>query len=176
MTLLLDPPAPVSERWRIRPDDARVELSGRASRFAPVFRGRFTSVAGTVRPDAVDVDVDVTSLTTGRRAYDELLAAADPFEAARHPVAAFRSEQVRWAGGRAVVDGHLVLRGRSAPVRLLATRTDVSDGVARLCASGRVDRRAYGLRLDLPGCRALVPSQLDLSIEVTAVRDQAPGR
>lgn len=58
---------------------------------------------------------------------------ADPFDAARHPVATYRSEAVLWV-------------------------------------AGRVGRRVFGLRLQVPGFGALVPSHLDLSIAVTAVR------
>lgn len=160
----------VREGWSVRGDDACVLFRGRAHRFAPTMQARFTQVCGTVTESAVDVDVDVRSMTTGIPAYDALLAAADPFDAERHPVARYRSESVRWDGGRAVVDGLLDLRGRAAPVRLLATCRATGDGQARLSATGRVDRRVYGLRLEVPGCGALVPSHLDLTIDVTAVR------
>jgi hypothetical protein len=78
---------------------------------------------------------------------------------------------VHWQGTRAVVEGVLDLRGRSAPVRLLATCSESPDGRARLSATGRIDRRLFGLRLEVPGCGALVPSHLDLTIDVAAVRD-----
>lgn len=161
MTILL-------ESWRVRPQDASVQFSGRASRLLPTVRARFTAVTGTVSGSAVEVDVDVRSLTTGNRAYDDLLAVADPFDAARHPVATYRSDAVLWVDDRAVVTGALTLRGRTGPVQLAAEYVVVEDGVARLTATGRVDRRVFGLRLEVPGCGALVPSHLDLSISVTA--------
>ena len=157
------------DAWRVRTEDASVLFSGRASRFLPAVQARFTHVTGTVSETAVDVDVDVRSLTTGNRAYDDLLAVADPFDAARHPVATFRSDDVLWVDDAAVVTGALSLRGRTAPVRLRASYVVVDDGLARLSATGRVDRRAFGLRLDVPGCGALLPSHLDLRIDVTAV-------
>lgn len=46
----------------------------------------------------------------------------------------------------------------------------VDDGLARLTATARVGRRAFGLRLEVPGCGALVPSHLDLVIDVVAGR------
>ena len=161
------------EPWTVRAEDGSVAFRGRASRFAPTVQARFTRVTGFVSEQRVEVDVDVRSMTTGNRTWDELLARADPFDAGRHPVATYRSADVLWVGDRAVVTGALQLRGRSAPVQLSATRVEVSDGVARLTATGQVDRRAFGLRLDLPGCGALVPSHLGLAIEVTAVR--VPG-
>ena len=158
------------DAWRVRTDDASVLFRGRASRFMPTVQARFTHVTGTVGQSAVDVDVDVRSLTTGNRAYDDLLSAADPFDAARHPVATYRSDGVLWLDDSAVVSGVLSLRGRTAPVQLRASYVVVEDGLARLTATGRVDRRVFGLRLDVPGCGALVPSHLDLQIDVTAER------
>ena len=141
---------------------------GRASRFLPTVQARFTSVTGSVGTDAVEVDVDVRSLTTGNRTYDDLLLAADPFDAARHPVATYRSDGILWVGDDAVVDGELSLRGRTGSVQLRASCSFRSDGTARLTAAGRVDRRLFGLRLEVPGCGALLPTHLDLSIDVTA--------
>lgn len=160
----------VLDAWRVRTEDASVLFRGKASRFLPAVSARFTSVSGTVGPSAVDVDVDVRSLTTGNRAWDDLLVAADPFDASRHPVATYRSEGMLWVGDSAVVSGRLSLRGRTAEVQLRASYVVVEDGLARLSATGRVDRRAFGLRLDVPGCAALVPSHLDLEIEVLAER------
>ena len=160
----------VLEPWVVQAQDASVEFRGRASRFLPPVQARFTCVTGVVTEQHVEVDVDVRSLPTGNRTWDDLLAVADPFDADRHPVASYRSQEVLWVGSRAAVSGALELRGRSAPVQLSAARVEVADGVARLSATGRVARQAFGLRLDLPGCGALVPSHLDLTIEVTVVR------
>lgn len=69
--------------WTIRPDEACVSFSGRVSRFTPVVQARFTGVSGTVSPAGIDVEVDVRSLTTGNRAYDDVLSALDPFDVGR---------------------------------------------------------------------------------------------
>ena len=127
-------------------------------------------MTGAISRDAVDVEVHVRSLATGNPAYDEPLSVVDPFDAAQHPVVHYRSTHVSWRQHTADVDGELTLRGRTAPARLSASYSPVQDGVARLTATGRVDRRVYGLRLEVPGCGALVPSHLDLTIDVTAVR------
>ena len=41
---------------------------------------------------------------------------------------------------------------------------------ARLAATGSVDRRASGLRLDVPACRFLLPAQLELQVDVVVAR------
>ena len=94
----------------------------------------------------------------------------DPFDVAQRPVAHHRSTRVSWRQDTAVVDGELTVCARTAPARLNASYAPVQDGVARLTATGRVDRRVYSLRLEVPGCGALVPNHLDLTIDVTAVR------
>lgn len=169
--LALDARPTTTDRWTICSDGSSVAFHGRASRFLPLLQARFTQVTGCVQEHAVDVDVNVRSMTTGNAAYDQLLRAADPFDVARHPVARYRSTAVRWTGDTAVVDGELSLRGSTAPVRLTASRVHLADGRARLSAVGRVDRRVFGLRLELPGCAAFVPDLLDVAIDVTAVRD-----
>ena len=158
-----------ADRWTVRAEGASVAFSGRASRFLPAVSARFTTVTGVLTDTTVDVAVDVRSLTTGNAAYDDLLAQLDPFDVARHPVARDCGQVVR-CGDSAVVEGDLVLRGRTAQVRLAAGYRQQRDGSARLTATGRVDRRDFGLRLELPGTGRLVPSHLDLSIDVVAER------
>ena len=162
--------APDDEHWTVAPSGGCVAFRGRVSRFMPTVAARFTEITGAVSRRVVDVDVHVRSLTTGNPAYDELLAVVDPFDVAQHPVAHYRSTSVSWQQDTAIVEGQLTLRGRTAPAQLTAAYAELDEGVARLTAAGRVDRRAYGLRLELPGCGALVPNTLDLTIDVTAVR------
>jgi polyisoprenoid-binding protein YceI len=158
--------------WVLDPTRTTVAFRGRASRLAPTFRAAFSAVTGCV--DVADgarfaVDVDVTSLTTGNAVWDDLLRQLDPFDAARHPVATYRGRADLWTGERAHVEGDLQLRGVLAPVPLAAAVRRQYDEVI-VTASGAVDRRAFGVRCDLPCVGRFVPSTLTLDIEVTAVR------
>jgi polyisoprenoid-binding protein YceI len=171
--------ASLAGTWLIDPPAASVAFSGRVSRLAPAFAARFGRVAGTVAlPDGnadgdggrVDVDVDLASMTTGRAAWDDLLAAVDPFDARTHPTGRYRSARVRLRGGRAVVDGALVLRGTAVPVRLTGSSTLLGRDRARLRARGEVDRRCFGLRVDLPGYGLLVPARMRVEVDVEVVR------
>lgn len=160
--------------WAIVPDAAQVGFRGRASRFSPVVQARFGQVSGCVRlaerDSQVAVDVDLASMTTGNAAWDELLQALDPFDVRRHPVGAYRSDAVRVDDSRAEVEGTLELCGRRSRVRLSGTHRVLDDARARLTATGSVDRRAFGLRLDVPGCRFLLPAQLELQVDVVVAR------
>jgi polyisoprenoid-binding protein YceI len=171
-------PASLAGTWRVDPPAASVSFRGRAHRLAPMFAARFVRVGGTVRlatdavPDdsRVDVDVDPTSMTTGNAAYDDLLAAVDPLDSRGHPTGCYRSERVQLCGNAAVVDGTLLLRGVAVPLRLTGSSCLLGADRARLRASGEVDRRRFGLRLDLPGCGFLVPNAMRVDVDVEVVR------
>ncbi len=182
-TALLAQPAatrdmPPAGGWTIDPGRAVVAFSGRASFLAPTISARFAGVAGQVavadgvrEAHGVRVEVDVTSMTTGNRAYDEVIGAVDPFDAARFPIAVYESTRVLWTAGGADIEGRLTLRGVTRPVALSASY-DVSRRADRMVvrAGGTVDRQAFGLRFDVPGVGKLIPRQLRLEIDVDVVR------
>lgn len=169
---------PTTGRWTIDPRTAEVAFSGRASRLSPVVRARFTGVRGQVVADPagtdVDVEVDVRTMTAGNRGYDELLAAVDPFDVQRFPVARYRGTAVAWRDGAARVEGELSLRGVVRPVAL-DVRHSASRCGRRLVvqAEGEVDRDAFGVRYDVPGAALLVPRRLRLAIRVEAALEAA---
>jgi polyisoprenoid-binding protein YceI len=154
--------------WVLDPTRAAVSFAGRASRLAPTFRASFGSVSGTVEVGDtahLAVDVDVTSLTTGNRSWDELLRSLDPFDAHRCRFATYRGA----ADPAGNVTGDLALRGVLRPLSLRADVRHLGDEL-HVTASGAIDRRAFGVRCDLPGIGRLVPSVMALAIDVVAVR------
>ncbi|MFP5218869.1 MAG: YceI family protein [Actinomycetes bacterium] len=162
--------------WRVHGPTASVAFTGRVSRLAPTFAARFRDVDGTLHVGAdpddsrVEVDVHLSSMTTGNAVWDDVLTTLDPFQIAMHPVGIFRSERVDLAGPTAVVEGTLTLRGRTAPVRLVGRSCLLDEDRARLVAVGALDRSAFDLRLDVPGGRLLVPQRMHLNIDVEIVR------
>jgi polyisoprenoid-binding protein YceI len=172
--LLTAPDAPPAGAWAIDPGRAVVAFSGRAGFLAPTISARFATVSGEVTVGAehgVRVEVDVTSMTTGNRAWDEVIGAVDPFDAARFPIAVYESTRVIWTATGADIEGRLTLRGVTRPVALSASY-DVGRRAERMVvrAGGTVDRQAFGLRFDVPGVGKLVPRQLRLEIDVDVVR------
>jgi polyisoprenoid-binding protein YceI len=163
--------------WSIDPARAVVAFSGRASFLAPTITARFGDVAGALSFDEVRVAVDVTTMTTGNRAYDEVIAAVDPFDSARFPIAVYASTGVAWTPAGADIDGLLTLRGVTRPLALSASyhRNRRGDRMV-VRAGGLVDRQAFGLRFDVPGIGKLVPRQLRLDIDVDLVRSSEPDR
>ena len=92
--LLTATDAPPAGTWAIDPGRAGVAFSGRAGFLAPTISARFATVSGEVTVGAehgVRVEVDVTSMTTGNRAWDDVLGAVDPFDTGRFPLAVYES-------------------------------------------------------------------------------------
>ena len=115
--------------------------------------------------------MDVTSLTTGNRAYDEVIGAVDPFDTARFPIAVYESSRVLWTESGADIEGRLTLRGVTRPVALSASYAVGRRGDRMVVrAGGTVDRQAFGLSFDVPGVMRLIPRQLRLEIDVDVVR------
>ena len=169
--------APPEGTWLIDPARAVVAFAGRSSFLAPTISARFAEVSGTVEvgsEHSVRVEVDVTSMTTGCRAYDEVISTFDPFDAAHFPVAVYRSTAVSWTEDGAVIDGTLTLRGVTRTVSLTASY-DVGRHADRMLvrAAGSIDREAFGIRFDVPGVGKLVPRVLRLEIDVDVVLTSA---
>ena len=94
---------------------------------ASINRARFDDVSGTVRFDkaagtgAIDITVQVASVYSGSKGFDEHLRSADLFDADKHPTMRFVSERLVFDGDRLVdVPGQLTLLGQTHPVTLKA--------------------------------------------------------
>jgi polyisoprenoid-binding protein YceI len=169
---------PRSGAWVIDSTRAVVAFSGKASFVTPTISARFLGVEGSVEvaettrglAGAVDVAVDVTSMTTGNQVWDELISSFDPFDAQHFPVAVYRSNRVRWSEWQASIDGTLTLRGVTASVPLTASYDIARDGSRMLVrAAGTIDRKAFGVSFDMRGCGKLVPRVMRLAIDVDVV-------
>ena len=96
---------------------------------ASVNRARFDEVAGSVRFDpvakegAIDLFVQVASIYSGSRGFDEHLLSPDLFDAGRYPTMRFVSDRLVFEGERLVeAPGQLTLLGRTQPVTLKASQ------------------------------------------------------
>jgi polyisoprenoid-binding protein YceI len=94
---------------------------------ASVNRARFDGVTGTVAFDKaaktgkIDVTVDVKSIYSGTKGFDQHLLSADLFDAAKHPTMRFVSDRLVFNGDKLVeVPGQLTLLGQTHPVTLKA--------------------------------------------------------
>lgn len=125
---------------------------------ASVNRGRFDDVSGSVRfdPDtgagAVDLTVQIGSVYSGSKGFDEHLLSADLFDAAQHPTMRFVADEMVFDGERLVeVPGELTLLGQTQPLTLKATQFRCYDNQrAKTQACGGdfeavIDRTRWGM-------------------------------
>lgn len=89
---------------------------------------RFDKTTGTVVFDkqahtgAVDVTIDMKSVSTGMPLFNEHIQGPDFLDTAKYPTASFKSTAVKFDGDKPVsVDGNLTIKGVTKPVTLTIT-------------------------------------------------------
>jgi polyisoprenoid-binding protein YceI len=92
---------------------------------------RFDKTSGTVvfdkeaRTGAVDIAIDMTSVSTGSDALDKHIQSEDFFDTAKYPAATFKSSKIIFADGNearpVAIEGKLTLKGVTRPVTLEIT-------------------------------------------------------
>lgn len=89
---------------------------------------RFDKTTGSVVYDkeaktgAVDVVIDMKSVSTGSTLFNEHIQGDDFFDTEKHPTATFKSTRVEFEGDRPVrLDGNLTIKGITRPVSLAVT-------------------------------------------------------
>ena len=178
-------PAVPDGTFVIEPGHAVVAFAGRTSRFLPTVSARFREVEGSVVIDTatgiVDVEVAIAlgSVTSGNRAWDEMIAVADPFDVRHHPTARYtgRAANFETAAGTAAItiQGELDMRGLQRPVSLTAAWQQTTAGRLAVQAAGTVHRGDFGLRFDIPALSRLLPQRMNLTIDIDA-RGPEAGR
>jgi polyisoprenoid-binding protein YceI len=108
--------------WTVDPSST-LAFSGtyQGEKFSGTFP-RFTAKIALDKADLanarLEVDIDVTSATTGNADYDGELKGSAFFDYAKFPKARFVSTAVKESGGSLVADGTLTIRDKSRPVQL----------------------------------------------------------
>lgn len=179
-------------RWKIDPAHTQVEFKARHMMITTV-RGRFADVSGTVvvdeaNPDnsRVEVEIDAISIDTRESDRDTHLRSEDFLNVEKHPKITFRSKGIegahREAGDEFKVVGDLTIRGETREVVLDARYegrgNDPWGGErAGFSASTKIDRREWGLTWNaaLETGGILVSNDLDIELQVQAVREEADG-
>ncbi len=89
---------------------------------------RFDTTTGKVVYDkeagtgSVDLTIDMTSVNTGSKEFDQHIQAADLFDTAQFPTAHFQSTAMQFENGAPVrIDGNLTIKGITKPVSLTVT-------------------------------------------------------
>jgi polyisoprenoid-binding protein YceI len=143
-------------------------------------RGRFDSVTGTITLDraaktgSVDVNIDVSSVSTGVGKLDEHLKSEDFFNAARYPTITFKASKIAFNGDApASVPGEITIQGVTKPATLTVTHFScgmhpmLKKEVCGAEASTSIKRSEFGMTKYLPA----LGDDVKLLINVEAFKD-----
>jgi polyisoprenoid-binding protein YceI len=153
---------PIAGTWNIDPQHSSLAFEARHAVVTRMW-GRFRKSSGVFhiaeRPEdsSVDVTIDAASIDTTHAVADEHLRGEHYLDVEKFPSITFRSTSVRHrADNRWEVGGDLTIRDITRPITLDATfngAVPVAYGPkAKLAftATGRLDRRDYGMTVNLP--------------------------
>lgn len=122
IALLLLAGSAQAKDWTVDPSST---LAFSGSYQGEKFDGKFQRFDARIALDPADltkakleVDIDMTSTTTGNADYDGELKGSAFFDYAKFPKARFVSTAVKESGGALLADGNLTIRDKSRPVKL----------------------------------------------------------
>ena len=143
-----------TETINLDPSHTRVGFSIRHF-FTPV-RGEFKNVQGTIALDQADlnaskvqVEIETASINTNNEKRDNHLRSADFFDAEKNPKITFVSKSIAVKDNKGTMTGDLTMHGVTKPVTLAVEVGGIGKmgpgTIAGFTASGKIDRKDYGL-------------------------------
>jgi polyisoprenoid-binding protein YceI len=183
MTSTVELPGYVTGTWDI--DSAHSEV-GFVVRHMVVtkVRGRFAEFKGSITTaenpleSTVEVEVDLTSISTHNEMRDNHLRSADFFEVEKHPVMTYKATGVRQDGENFVLDGELSLKDvtKVVPVtfELNGVTADPYGGTrAGFSATASINRKEFNVNFEgVQNGIAVVADKIDIFVEIEAVLRQ----
>ena len=179
-TIALEIPGYVAGTWDIDPAHTDVGFVVRHMVVTKV-RGRFDEVKGHIvtaenpLESAVDIAIDLRSVSTNNKQRDDHLRSPDFFEVETHPELTYRATGARQDGENFVLDGELTLKGITKTVPLTfelnGFTSDPWGGTrAGFSATAQINRKDFNVNFDgVQNGVAVVSDKIDIHIEVEAV-------
>ena len=170
--------------WQIDNSHSNAEFSVKHMMISNV-KGRFATFGGTIAYDptnpadsAVNVEIDVASISTHDEKRDEHLRSGDFFDVAAFPKMTFVSTKVKPNGtDKFEVVGDLTIKGITMPVTLKAELEGVGTSpwgaeVAAFVATTEISRKDFGLNWNvaLEAGGVLVGDKIKIALEVEAAK------
>ena len=144
------------------------------------YRGQFNKTSGKLVLDpkagkgSVEIVVEAASVSTNDPKLDEHLKSADFFNAARFPELTFKSNSMKFEGGKPVAaSGDFTMLGVTRPMTLRISQVKCGmHPIAKKEAcgaevTGTVKRSAHGMKFLVPD----VSDDIKLTIEIEAIKD-----
>lgn len=124
--------------------------------------GGMVDITNPFTDSTVTATLDAAGFRSGRRIRDRHVRSPLLLDTATYPQISFASTRLGHDGDRWVLRGALTAHGRTHPVELVIVRLDLTVHGARLAASTRLDRYAFGLTR----VRGMVARHLDVTLDV----------
>lgn len=105
------------------------------------FTARISLDKANLAAAKIEVEIDVTSATTGITEYDDELKGTKFFDFAKFPKAHFSSTTVKESGGALIAEGNLTIRDKTRPVQVKLDFKPAGEGAT-------LDAQATLKRLD----------------------------
>lgn len=151
--------------------------------------GLLTGATGQIDFDAanpaaasIQVELPMSTITTGVEKLDAHLASADFFEVEKFPAASFRSTKVEVLGkDRLSVTGDMSIHGVTRPVTLAVTinrlgeHSDSKAPMAGFEATGTIKRSEFGVDRMMPGVADEVQLRINTETRVRKAEAAAPA-
>jgi len=179
----LEIPGYLAGTWDIDPAHTDVGFVVRHMVVTKV-RGRFDQVKGQIvtsenpLESAVDITIDLASVSTNNKHRDDHLRSPDFFEVETHPEMTYRARGARQDGNGFVLDGELTLKGVTKVVPLAfelnGFMNDPYGGTrAGFSATAQINRKDFNVNFEgVQNGVAVVADKIDIHIEVEAVLQQ----
>ena len=174
----------VAGTWSLDPAHTEIGFVVRHMMVSKV-RGRFEKYNATIvtapnpTESHVEVEVDLSSITTGNDQRDAHLRSSDFFDVETSPAMTFRSTAVRPDGEDFLVDGDLTIRGVTRPITLTVEvggfGPDAYGGIrSGFSATAEINRRDFGVNWNaaIEGGGVVVSDKVTITIEAEAVLDR----
>jgi len=174
----------VAGTWSLDPAHTEIGFIVRHMMVSKV-RGRFEKYNATIvsapnpTESYVEVEVDLSSITTGNDQRDAHLRSSDFFDVETSPAMTFRSTAIRPDGEDFLVDGDLSIRGVTRPITLKVEvggfGPDAYGGIrSGFSATAEINRRDFGVNWNaaIEGGGVVVSDKVTITIEAEAVLDR----
>ncbi len=183
MTAVQAAPTGAKTVWKLDPAHTLVEFSAKHLMISTV-KGRIAGVEGSILLDekepfnsTVEVTLDAKTLDTRIEQRDQHLRSGDFLDVEKFPVIKFNSTDIQGDEQNFKLTGDLTIRDITRPITLDVTyegRTKDPWGGERVgfSATGKLDRRAYGLTWNvvLETGGLTVGNDIKIQIEVEAIK------
>lgn len=183
MTAVQTAPTGAKTVWKLDPAHTLVEFSAKHLMISTV-KGRIAGVEGSILLDenepsnsTVEVTLDAKTLDTRIEQRDQHLRSGDFLDVEKFPVIKFKSTDIQGDEQNFKLTGDLTIRDITRPITLDATyegRTKDPWGGERVgfSATGKLDRRAYGLTWNvvLETGGLTVGNDIKIQIELEAIK------